>query len=182
MGRPLTNRDNYWSEDHERILWYLARKVYRQTGFDEPAELVNAAWLHLARRYPEGKSCIYWLQKYMWRYVLQGRRFEFDENVDKVSWDQQDLDDRDLVEFILGKLSEKDRRIIEMRYLEGRVMKVIAKEFGLSRQCISAHLKRIMERLRYEYRYEAFYSARSAGGSGSDAAASSDPRLHQAEC
>lgn len=49
---------------------------------------------------------------------------------------------------LLGRLSESDRRLVELYYLEGRTQMEVAQLVGASQVSVSRHLSRILTRLR----------------------------------
>ncbi len=58
------------------------------------------------------------------------------------------LENRELVTHLLGRLPERDRRIIELRFLAEMTQSEIAAEIGVSRMCISRVLARTLGRFR----------------------------------
>lgn len=70
-GRPLTNRSNYWSEGHLKLLYFLAKQIrwqfHKEIQLDED-ELVNVGWFRQARYLPEvrGKSGRIKLEMFKW--------------------------------------------------------------------------------------------------------------------
>ena len=55
MGRPLTDRRNYWSSDHRHLLFWAAGKVNawrREHGLAtmDPWDLATEGWLRMVRR------------------------------------------------------------------------------------------------------------------------------------
>ena len=58
------------------------------------------------------------------------------------------LENRDLLAHLLGRLPERDRRIIELRFVEEMTQSEIAAEVGVSQMCVSRVLARTLGRLR----------------------------------
>ena len=58
------------------------------------------------------------------------------------------LENRDLLAQLLGRLPERDRRIIELRFVEEMTQSEIAAEVGVSQMCVSRVLARTLGRLR----------------------------------
>jgi RNA polymerase sigma-B factor len=59
------------------------------------------------------------------------------------------LDDRQLVADLLGRLPDRDRRILELRFIDELTQAEIAAEIGVSQMCVSRVLARTLGRLRY---------------------------------
>jgi RNA polymerase sigma-B factor len=57
-------------------------------------------------------------------------------------------EDRDATQRIMDRLGERDRRILSLRYFEGRTQSEIAAEVGVSQMHISRLLAQITEQLR----------------------------------
>jgi RNA polymerase sigma-B factor len=58
------------------------------------------------------------------------------------------LDDSDLIAQLLARLPERDRRIIELRFMDEMTQSEIAAEIGVSQMCVSRVLARTLGRLR----------------------------------
>jgi RNA polymerase sigma-B factor len=58
------------------------------------------------------------------------------------------LENRDLIAHLLARLPERDRRIIELRFMEDKTQSEIAAEIGVSQMCVSRVLARTLGRLR----------------------------------
>ena len=58
------------------------------------------------------------------------------------------FEDRQLVARLLARLPERDRRIIELRFLADKTQMEIAEEIGVSQMCVSRVLARTLGRLR----------------------------------
>ena len=58
------------------------------------------------------------------------------------------LENRDLLAHLLGRLPERDRRIIELRFVAEMTQSEIATEVGVSQMCVSRVLARTLGRLR----------------------------------
>jgi RNA polymerase sigma-B factor len=58
------------------------------------------------------------------------------------------LENRQLLEHLLGRLPERDRRIIELRFVGELTQSEIADEIGVSQMCVSRVLSRTLGRLR----------------------------------
>lgn len=69
--------------------------------------------------------------------ALRGVETRFDE-----------IDTRDAVERALGRLPERDRRLLVMRYYQSRSQSDIARELGISQMHVSRLLRRALERMR----------------------------------
>jgi RNA polymerase sigma-B factor len=65
---------------------------------------------------------------------------------DDIGFDQ--LDNRELLSHLLGRLPERDRRILELRFFREMTQAEIATEIGVSQMCISRVLARTLGRLR----------------------------------
>lgn len=59
------------------------------------------------------------------------------------------LENRDLLDQLLGRLPERDRRIIELRFIEELTQSEIAARVGVSQMCVSRVLARTLGRLRH---------------------------------
>ena len=64
------------------------------------------------------------------------------------------LENRDLLAHLLGRLPERDRRIIELRFVKEMTQAQIAAEIGVSQMCVSRVLTRTLGRLRIWARTE----------------------------
>jgi RNA polymerase sigma factor (sigma-70 family) len=62
--------------------------------------------------------------------------------------DRRELDDRDEIEVAMKALNDRERRVIEVRFLEGASQKGAAEAAGLSEQRVSQILPKLLERLR----------------------------------
>jgi RNA polymerase sigma-B factor len=60
----------------------------------------------------------------------------------------ESLENRDLIAGLLARLPERDRRIIELRFLDEMTQSEIAAEIGVSQMCVSRVLARTLGRLR----------------------------------
>ena len=60
----------------------------------------------------------------------------------------QQLENRQLLAHLLGRLPARDRRIIELRFIEEMTQSEIAAEIGVSQMCVSRVLARTLGRLR----------------------------------
>jgi RNA polymerase sigma-B factor len=58
------------------------------------------------------------------------------------------LENRQLLASLLGRLPERDRRIIELRFIEELTQSEIATRVGVSQMCVSRVLARALGRLR----------------------------------
>ena len=58
------------------------------------------------------------------------------------------LENRDLLEYLLGRLPARDRRIVELRFIEEMTQAEIATVVGVSQMCVSRVLARTLGRLR----------------------------------
>jgi RNA polymerase sigma-B factor len=58
------------------------------------------------------------------------------------------LENRELLAHLLGRLPERDRRIIELRFIDELTQSEIAAEVGVSQMCVSRVLARTLGRLR----------------------------------
>ncbi|HKN38854.1 MAG TPA: sigma-70 family RNA polymerase sigma factor [Acidimicrobiia bacterium] len=58
------------------------------------------------------------------------------------------LEDRQLLADLLGRLPERDRRIVELRFIEELTQSEIATQVGVSQMCVSRVLARTLGRLR----------------------------------
>jgi RNA polymerase sigma-B factor len=58
------------------------------------------------------------------------------------------LENRQLLASLLGRLPERDRRIIELRFIEELTQSEIAAQVGVSQMCVSRVLARTLGRLR----------------------------------
>lgn len=58
------------------------------------------------------------------------------------------FEDRQLLARLLGRLPERDRRIVELRFLADKTQMEIAEEIGVSQMCVSRVLARTLGRLR----------------------------------
>lgn len=58
------------------------------------------------------------------------------------------LENRELLAYLLGRLPERDRRIIELRFVHELTQSEIAAEIGVSQMCVSRVLARTLGRLR----------------------------------
>jgi len=58
------------------------------------------------------------------------------------------LENRELLAHLLGRLPERDRRIIELRFMQEMTQSEIAAEVGVSQMCVSRVLARTLGRLR----------------------------------
>ncbi|MEW6474646.1 MAG: sigma-70 family RNA polymerase sigma factor [Actinomycetota bacterium] len=58
------------------------------------------------------------------------------------------LENRELLAQLLGRLPERDRRIIELRFMDDKTQSEIAAEIGVSQMCVSRVLARTLGRLR----------------------------------
>jgi len=58
------------------------------------------------------------------------------------------LEDRELITQLLARLPERDRRIVELRFMEEMTQSEIAAEVGVSQMCVSRVLARTLGRLR----------------------------------
>jgi RNA polymerase sigma-B factor len=60
----------------------------------------------------------------------------------------EDADHRELLRDLLGRLPERERRIVEMRYFDDKVQSAIAEEVGISQMHVSRLLARALARLK----------------------------------
>jgi RNA polymerase sigma-B factor len=58
------------------------------------------------------------------------------------------LENRQLLAQLLGRLPKRDRRIVELRFMEEMTQSAIAAEIGVSQMCVSRVLARTLGRLR----------------------------------
>ncbi len=58
------------------------------------------------------------------------------------------LENRQLLDHLLGRLPDRDRRIIELRFISEKTQSEIAAEIGVSQMCVSRVLARTLGRLR----------------------------------
>ncbi len=58
------------------------------------------------------------------------------------------LENRQLLGHLLGRLPERDRRIVELRFIDELTQSEIAAEVGVSQMCVSRVLARTLGRLR----------------------------------
>ena len=58
------------------------------------------------------------------------------------------LENRQLLAHLLGRLPERDRRIVELRFIDEMTQSEIATEIGVSQMCVSRVLNRALGRLR----------------------------------
>lgn len=77
--------------------------------------------------------------------VAGGRGGELDGGMDA---EKEKVVNRVLLEQLLNKLEEKERRLIELRYYEEKTQTEVAKELGISQVQVSRLEKKILKRLR----------------------------------
>jgi RNA polymerase sporulation-specific sigma factor len=74
----------------------------------------------------------------------------------------QDICNNDTIQVLMkcvGKLSPKERGVIECRFFRGMTQKEVAKELGVSQSCVSRYEKRILSRLKTLLNKEGIYEA-----------------------
>ena len=138
----MTNRSNFFSEHHWRLLWMLANQVVSRYPQVEADELVNEAWLNVARRYESAVGISGWLKATMFRFVTaeigrttkqQPQAFEIMDTNEYPKTD--DLELRDEIGSHLKGLSNRDMSIC-LKLASGWKPLALAKEVGLSRERI----------------------------------------------
>lgn len=65
---------------------------------------------------------------------------------DDIGFDR--LENQELIKGLLGRLPERDRRILELRFIDEMTQSEIAEEVGVSQMCVSRVLARTLGRLR----------------------------------
>jgi RNA polymerase sigma-B factor len=70
----------------------------------------------------------------------------FEVGDDDIGFEQ--LENRQFVAHLLGRLPERDRRILELRFIHEKTQSEIAAEIGVSQMCVSRVLARTLGRLR----------------------------------
>jgi RNA polymerase sigma-B factor len=75
------------------------------------------------------------------------------------------LENRELLAHLLGRLPERDRRIVELRFIDELTQSEIAAEIGVSQMCVSRVLARTLGRLRLWARSALNSPAPPSGGS-----------------
>jgi RNA polymerase sigma-B factor len=78
----------------------------------------------------------------------EGRSGSLEQWLGQVDRGFDDTDQRELVLDLLGRLPERERRIVELRFFEDKVQSVIAEELGISQMHVSRLLARALGRMK----------------------------------
>jgi RNA polymerase sigma-B factor len=78
----------------------------------------------------------------------EGRSGSLEQWLGQVDRGFEDTDQRELVRDLLGRLPDRERRIVELRFFEDKVQSVIAEELGISQMHVSRLLARALGRMK----------------------------------
>lgn len=127
-------------------------------------ELAHAAIVTAFRRsarFRRGTSFQAWLKAIAWHLALNGQRDDMRRRVRENAWFEHErtqrtsdgVDDRARLRLLsncLDALPEPQRRLLQLRYTEGKSAEIIALEQGRKRSAVAVSLHRICRRLRDE--------------------------------
>ena len=136
-GRPITNRANYFTGHHWRLLWKLANQITAQFPQFEAAELVNVGWLLMARRYESAVGISHYVKVVMYRHVRAEITWTSKQQptngmvLDKYTLQKMndDIDTRDELRGLLRDLTNREITI-SLKSASGWRNIEIAKELG----------------------------------------------------
>ena len=162
------NNDNFHSQKMYGCLYAVAIEL-SHTIFPTPDvdELVSMGWMRCGRHYKGGdegqmsfKVIRYNMIKAYFRKAkgngsncgivksdIPLRRRMVHDNFGEYDTGQLEFDAKEDLQYYLNKLSPRNRRIVEMCYLEGRTFESIGEELGRTRQAIKQALDRSIKKM-----------------------------------
>ena len=162
------NDDNFSSQKMMNCLYKVAIKLSHEINpTPDIDELVNMTWLRCGRHFKGGLEGIInlpilhynMLAAYFGRGKGKDRnsgitgsgmdweRTTLYDNIGKEDMSDIKFDAKEDIEYYLSKLKPKNRRIVEMRYLEGRTYESIGEELGRTKQAIKQAIDRSIKKM-----------------------------------
>jgi RNA polymerase sigma factor (sigma-70 family) len=86
------------------------------------------------------------------RYQMECEHFDLERpQVDPVQLGITEIETAELLKEILSELSEEDRKLVELRFIEGRTLAEIAESQSVTKSTLYQRYRRIMEKLRMQF-------------------------------
>lgn len=155
----VKNKSCFWSDQHQYILWYCAKKICSRFSFVDFDDLVNEGYVNYLRYRKnlmpvDVKSCMSAMYAYIYSFYLKkGVEFVSPEELKDVcvKYSIEVFDNfQDLYEHYVSKLSANGnrRKVFELRFVQNKSTNQIGREIGVSGQAVSNMLRNTIRDLR----------------------------------
>jgi RNA polymerase sigma factor (sigma-70 family) len=154
MPRPISSKNNYWSEEHRLYAYAIARKVVRNwKTCRELDDLVSHGWYRCLRhaKHPSGTgNFLYCAMTDLIRKDYERPEIPYEESQDaRVIEPDRELEESEEFSYLVSLAPDpRDRKMLRLHYQKGLTKVKIAKLYCISTERVRQCLKRAVENIR----------------------------------